>query len=77
MTQEDIDNGVGVPEWCPIALAIRRKRGVDDAAVDDHQILVRRNQRASSYRVPQRVHDFVNAFDAGLDVEPFTFEARG
>ena len=78
VTGEDIAKGLaGIPEACPVALALHRIRGVRTGEVwPDQILLVTRAGRVIHYDTPRRVCEFVIAFDIhGSDkVEPFAFE---
>jgi hypothetical protein len=53
---EDIEEGnESNPEQHPIAIALRRQRGVDDARVSKREVLVRRGEKWFRYGPPKRV----------------------
>jgi hypothetical protein len=53
---EDIQEGDEAdPEQHPIAIALRRQRGVDDARVSKREVLIRRGEAWSHYGAPKRV----------------------
>jgi hypothetical protein len=43
------------PEQHPIAIALRRQRGVDDAKVSKRKLLIRRGEKWFRYGAPKRV----------------------
>ena len=43
------------PERHPVAIALRRKRGVDDARVSKREVLIRRGDRWFRYEPPKPV----------------------
>jgi hypothetical protein len=43
------------PEQHPIAIALRRERGVDDARVSKREVLIRRGEKWFRYGAPKRV----------------------
>jgi hypothetical protein len=43
------------PEQHPIAIALRRQRGVDDARVSKREVLIRRGDQWFRYGAPKRV----------------------
>ena len=54
--REDMEEGdEGNPEQHPIALALRRQRGIDDARVSKREVLIRRGDRWFRYGAPKRV----------------------
>jgi hypothetical protein len=53
---EDIQKGdEAEPEQHPIALALRRQRGIDDARVSKREVLIRRGDQWFRYGAPKRV----------------------
>ena len=55
VTAEDLLEGDATdPEQHPIAIALRRQKGVDDARVTDRETLVRRGKRWFRYEAPDR-----------------------
>jgi hypothetical protein len=53
---EDIAEGdESNPEQHPIAIALRRQRGIDDARVSKREVLIRRGQKWLRYGAPKRV----------------------
>jgi hypothetical protein len=53
---EDIQDGDEAnPEQHPIAIALRRQRGVDDARVSKREVLIRRGEKWYRYGSPKRV----------------------
>ena len=52
---EDIQDGdEDVPEQHPIAIALRRESGVDDARVSKREVLIRRGDQWFRYGAPKR-----------------------
>jgi hypothetical protein len=45
------------PERHPLAIALRRKRGVDDARVSKREVLIRRGDQWFRYNAPKLLHD--------------------
>jgi hypothetical protein len=45
------------PERHPVAIALRRKRGVDDARVSRREVLIRRGNTWYRYHAPKLVED--------------------
>jgi hypothetical protein len=76
VTQDDIDNGVrAAPCLCPIALAAQRKYPY--VSVGTFTISVGADaSREKVYRMPLKASRFIEDFDQGRLVEPFTFTAR-
>ena len=53
---EDIEEGDEAnPKQHPIAIALRRQRGVDDARVSKREVLIRRGKQWFRYGAPKRV----------------------
>lgn len=53
---EDMQDGDEAdPEQHPIAIALRRERGVDDARVSKREVLIRRGEQWFRYGAPKRV----------------------
>lgn len=70
VTQEDISMGVRRQcKSCPIALALRRIN--PDYRVDVDTDRIRFGNK--SFNTPEKVRDFIKAFDAKKQVSPFTF----
>ena len=85
VTQHDIDYGVrGEYSLCPIARAVKHKiNGEVMVYGDDMSIfttdIIRRYRYyklPQNYKLPQKAKDFMQRFDDGKKVKPFTFEAR-
>ena len=73
VTQEDIDNGVPLQgDRCPVAHAIRRAMKTSWASVGDGEICFS-NRTIST---PLEVDEFIDSFDNGFHVEPFTFNIK-
>ena len=73
VTQENIDKGTSTCVWaCPIALALR-KIAKDEEGVsvyDTHCYIDDVN-----YNLPPEATSFIQNFDEGINVNPFSFEA--
>jgi len=69
VTQEDIDKGTSRSAYCPVALAVKRL-GYKD-------VHVLGEIRADDFRfsVPLLAAKFIDRFDEGKPVYPFTFTA--
>lgn len=53
---EDLQEGDETePEQHPIAIALRRQRGIDDARVSKREVLIRRGDQWFRYGAPKRV----------------------
>jgi hypothetical protein len=53
---KDIQEGDDTdPEQHPIAIALRRQRGIDDARVSKREVLIRRGKRWFRYGAPKQV----------------------
>lgn len=78
VTAEDI--AAGRPRrcyFCPIALAVRRalrRRDTGAVMVTPEQITYHTGLVEHVHELPIEAMGFVGRFDAGEDVEPFTFE---
>ncbi len=74
VTKKDIANGTPTePDCCPIALALIRA-GFNDVSVDTDN--VRLFVGKPSLKLPQKAIDFIEQFDNGEEVDPFTFELK-
>ena len=79
ITQHDIDYGVrGEYSLCPIARAVKRKINGEVIVSGDHISIFTTDiiRKYSYYKLPQKAKDFMQRFDDGKKVKPFTFEAR-
>ena len=78
VTQEDIDKGTRCSEeFCPIALAIKRKRGVRGVRVSGLRTSVVKGRfDLALYELPERVLGFLDAYDEGGEVVPCSFRMR-
>mgnify|MGYP001615771476 CR=1 FL=1 len=73
VTKRDIAEGVPLDtQMCPVAIAIRRTTGVFVVDVTDYQFQF----DSGNVDLPKRVARFVDAFDFGDKVRPFTFTLR-
>lgn len=74
VTSKDIENGtIGHSGACPIALAARRA-GLDTVSVD-HSLVDLSSSRdgCKEYKMPLKAQKFVDDFDSGKKVKPFSF----
>ena len=80
VTQEDIDKGRPCSEeFCPVALAIKRKRGVHEVRVSGVRTTVAKNRYDfAMYELPASAWEWIEAFDDGGQVNkgPFSFRMR-
>jgi len=63
------------PKLCPIALAGRRVSH-KEVVVDGTYLSLTCGDEELSYTLPKKARRFVDRFDAGKPVKPFTFTAR-
>ncbi len=71
VTQEHIRCGERrSPRGCPIALALREKRGLSNVRVH----LTHAFTPSHEFRLPLEAQEFIKAFDNRSPVEPFSFE---
>ncbi len=76
VTRDDIDAGVQSHCYaCPIALAFKRATGADLVEVDElgagwYDIEAMTDRAVA---IPDVAARFIHAFDAGRDVQPFSF----
>ena len=86
VTQEDINEGSPQdPGSCPVALACIRELKLgktDDIEVVENAVAVGRSTAngdwvTKTYKPPVKVTKFIEAFDKGKPVKPFTFTLRG
>ena len=74
VTQDDIKRGKSEnPHLCPIACALR-KQGHERITVENWGIQVGRSK--DYYDIPAKATAFIEAFDFGVPVKPFSFVAR-
>ena len=75
VTQAHIDKGGGTQPCfhCPIALAVK-DAGIRDAAVHSQYIKYAFNGRVHFIHLPEKAMFFIQHFDKGWPVQPFTFE---
>lgn len=72
VTQEDINSGIPKKcSKCPVALAINRATGLA-ATVKFHPNYIGENEH-DIFMTPDCVIAFINKFDAGNHVSPFSF----
>lgn len=74
VTAEDIEKGQRMTaDRCPIALAVHRIEGYENAAVYPGSGVVLDSKYAGC-PIPEEAKDFIIRFDTGDKVKPFTFE---
>ena len=67
----------GWPTTCPIALALKRKRGITWASVSRTEASVSRgSMEVITYELPPVGNEFVKRFDGGLSVKPLRLHAK-
>lgn len=79
VTADDIKNGLrGSACNCPIARAIWKHRHVTKVAVGRIGCTVWYTdaEKGVSYMLPPAAHAFIDLFDVGFRVQPFTFTMR-
>lgn len=78
VTKEHIDNGVcGSSTNCPIAYALIEKSSVKLRSVGSGFVeVVNKKNETFLYILPQKARQFIEDFDDGKEVEPFSFEMR-
>lgn len=76
VTQEDIDKGKHGAMSCPVARATSRAFGYSVAVWGDY-IDVRKTTSKTVFCAPGEVGRFIDAFDSGRTVKPFTFTIAG
>ena len=68
VTEEDIENGGKGGSNCPIALALKRKKGVRSALVTLPSISIRmRSGRARKFSATPAIRRFIQANDRGFN----------
>lgn len=75
VTQEDIE--MGSPSLCyncPIAWAAKRAIAGSFAAVDGIKMVIESEEKRTRYWLPEEARKFVDDFDSGRPVKPFSFE---
>ena len=74
VTQEDIDRGVPrTGDCCPIALALRRTTDRPWQIDRRMAMCLKRDSWMSLVFLPEQATSFINSFDLGKTVAPFTF----
>ena len=72
VTKRDIECGVRWDsEKCPVARAARRMQ--DDARVSNYILCYGPESRQRRVELPGVAREFIGRFDAGKEVEPFSF----
>jgi hypothetical protein len=79
VTQDDINNGAPTSCACPIALAVRRMFpgafiSVGMLGIYIHYLHTDSVVNDKRYRATPRVLEFIRHFDAGIPVQPATFD---
>lgn len=71
--QETMKSGV---DHCPVAIAARRvfKKKIWVWAIDELGVHLTNDYEFAIYKLPVEATTFIEDFDAGIKVEPFTFE---
>ena len=80
VTQKQIDEGVpGSGKNSPVAKAIAEKTNDEERYAEVSILGIFYYVDGIHYRVdiPPAVREFIDRFDSGLPVEPFTFELKG
>lgn len=73
VTADDIKRGKREnTKWCPIACAVRKLGKKKRIYVDQDVITL----GSVTYKMPQRAGNFVDLFDSGEKVRPFSFVAK-
>ena len=72
VTQEDINNGITACDCCPIALAIKRAKGIEDGVSVFYAGILIEGVSGTIFQTPES-KAFMHAFDEGKPVEPQTF----
>lgn len=73
VTEDNILNGLTCDSAnCPIALALLDKYNECLPLVDTHEISVRLNDKVYVAKTPKEAIEFIDNFDVGYHVEPFT-----
>lgn len=76
VTQDDIAAGVRDSCFkCPIARAVNRAFGIDNAVVGPREVShYRGNRKLWQFPLPPEARQFITRFDHGLPVAPMEFE---
>lgn len=70
VTQEDIAKGISRSTCaCPVALAVSRHLGLNWVSFETVTTL-----NGTKYRLPSKAIEFVQFFDVGREVKPFSFQ---
>lgn len=78
VTKKDIKGGKrGDGYSCPIALAVRRTLGINIISVDNISVDFPFEGKGFSAEIPTKVQRFIDSFDDGQDVKPFSFILKG
>ena len=74
ISEDNIINGYACDSaQCPIALALLDKYNECQPLVDTHEISVRLNNKVYVAKTPKEAIEFIDNFDVGNPVEPFSF----
>jgi hypothetical protein len=73
VTQEHIDKGLKSCGGCPIALALR-DAGFNDVVVFQRRFIYDARRGSPSHTLPPEAREFIEKFDKGRTVQPFSFE---
>lgn len=76
VTRDRIDKGVmDHCRKCPVALAIMDATGIDDVSVNGETATFRKfSPDRTVSRLPREVQEWIEAFDGGSDMLPFSFK---
>ena len=78
LTDDDINGGVPIGDYCPITLAAER---VIDGSISTERTRLRRiytdhesgERTIAEYELPDEAMFFIKMYDSGEEVEPFSF----
>jgi len=74
VTKDDIENGEGNdPLSCPVALALHRHDGLDDACAYHDTCEIWNGKGYVEIPMPKKASRFITRVDDGKAVKPFTF----
>lgn len=73
VTMKDIQRGMPEAEYsCPIALAVKRRTHKEARVLGSDSIRAGKTQ----YYGPRKIDTFIERFDVGMRVRPFSFEMK-
>lgn len=80
VTEDEIKNGKkGNPYKCPVALSLSKTLGIvhpDRVTVGGTVLCVVNADGFFRYEIPEEIEKLIHAFDAGVEIEPFTASFR-